>query len=157
MSHVTDVKLRIRDLDSLRTACDGLGLDFRENQRTYAWWGSYVGDSHSYGEHKPEEMGKCAHAIRVKGTAPQNGSSGPWEIGVVPAKDGDGFNLYYDTYGGAGRALTDKVGAGAARLRHAYAVEVAEKSALAKLSRSGWKATRETVAPGRTRIKLRKR
>jgi hypothetical protein len=158
LSHVTDVKLTIKDdhLDELAAACDALGLELRRDQKTFAWWGSFQNDSNQYGEMTPDRMGKCEHAIRIKGDTPRNGSSGPWEIGVFRTADGN-LGLAYDEYGSAGRRLSAKVGAQADKLRHKYAVEVAEKSALAKLARQGWRATRETVAPGRTRIKLRKR
>ena len=158
MSHVTDVKLKIRDVEALKEACEALGLELQEDKRTYAWWGTFVGDSRSYGEHRPEEMGTCDHAIKVAGTNPLNGSSGPWEIGVVRAKDGDGFGLYYDTYGSAGRALTDRVGPNAQRLKHEYAVAQARRKAQATLARRGWVVgAREDLGNGRTRIKLRKR
>jgi hypothetical protein len=95
-------------------------LELIRNKKSFAWWGSFQRDSNQYGEMTPERMGTCEHAIRVKGTRPQNGSGGPWEIGVFRTADGN-LGVAYDEYGSAGRALT------------------------------------ETVAPGRTRIKLRKR
>lgn len=157
MSHVTDIKLQITDLDALEAACEELGLELRRDQKTYAWWGTFVGDSAAYGEHRPDEMGKCEHAIRVKGTSPRNGSSGPWEIGVVRAKDGNGFRLYFDTYGSAGNALTAKVGTNADRLRREYAAAVATKKAKAKLSRQGFTTHRESLPNGGIRIRLRRR
>lgn len=157
MSHVTDIKLRIDDLDALEEACEAIGLELQRDKQEYAWWGTFVGDSRQYGEHLPEEMGKCAHAIRVKGTSPRNGSGGPWEVGVVRAKDGNGFKLFYDTYGGAGRALMDRVGRDANRLRQEYAVAVATRKARAKLARHGWRVTRENLPTGNVRLKLRKR
>ena len=157
MSHVTDVKLRIHDLDALAEACERLGLELRRDQKTYAWWGRFQNDSSAYGEHRPAEMGTCEHAIRVKGTAPRNGHSGPWEIGVVAAKDGDGYGLYYDTFGGAGQALTNKVGPSANALRKEYAACVATRKVTEKLSRHGWRAVREDLPTGGIRIKVRKR
>lgn len=157
MSHVTDVKLKIHDLDALRDACEHLGLELRENQKTYAWWGTYVGDSHAYGEHRPADMGKCQHAIRIKGDSPRNGSQGPWEIGVVAAADGDGFGLYYDAYGSAGARLSQKVGPSANRLRQEYSTAVATRKATATLAKKGWRVTREDVPGQIVRLKLRKR
>lgn len=159
MSHVTDIKLKIHDLDALDEACEKLGLVLQRDKTTYAWWGTFVGDSRAYGEHQPKDMGHCAHAIKVAGTTPRNGSGGPWEIGVVPAKDGDGYQLYYDTYGGAGRALSDTVGLGANKLRQEYAIAVASRKAKATLAKRGWTLSRleaETVG-GTVRLRLRKR
>jgi hypothetical protein len=157
MSHVTDVKLKIRDLDALKAAAEECGLELREDQKTFAWWGNFVGDSNQYGEMTPDKMGKCDHALRIPGTNPRNGSAGPWEIGVFKSADGDGYGLAFDTYGGAGRQLLDKVGPNADKLRQAYAVNVAEAKALKDLSRHGWRATREKLPTGQVRIKLRKR
>ncbi len=157
MSHVTDIKLRIADLDALDEACTHLGLQLQRERTTYCWWGSYVGDSRAYGEHRPEDMGKCAHAIKIAGTTPRNGSGGPWEIGVVPAKDGDGYKLFFDSYGGAGAALTAKVGQEANKLRQEYAVAVATRRAKATLAKRGWTVARENLATGAVRLKLRKR
>jgi hypothetical protein len=157
MSHVTDVRVKINDLDALEEACNELGLELQRDKKTYAFWGTWVGDSHAYGEHDPKDMGKCDHSIKVVGTDPKNGSSGPWEIGVVRAKDGDGFRLYFDTYGGAGRALTDKVGGGADRLRAEYTAVVALKNAKKTVGRKGFVASRENLADGSIRLRLRRR
>lgn len=157
MSHVTDVKLIVQDLDALEAACEHLGLELERDKRSFAWWGSFQYDSNAYGDMTPERMGKCDHAIKVKGTNPRDGHSGPWEIGVVKAKDGEGFSLYYDTYGGAGQALSSRVGPQADRLRVEYAAQVAEKKAVAKLSRHGWRVSREDLPTGAVRLRVRKR
>jgi hypothetical protein len=157
MSHVTDVKLKIRDLEALREAAEALGLELREGQTHYAWWGTYVGDSHAYGEHLPSEMGTCAHALRIKGDTPRNGSNGPWEIGVFKSKDGDGFGLAFDAYGTAGRRLSAAVGPNADRLRQEYAYALARRKAKADPKLRGFVATREQLTGGRVLLRLRKR
>lgn len=157
MSHVTDVKLKVHDLDALSEACDQLGLELMQGQKTYAWWGSFQNDSNAYGEHRPAEMGKCEHAIRIKGDKPKNGSGGPWEIAVVAAKDGSGFGLYYDTFGHAGARLSERVGQNANKLRQEYSVAVATRKAKATLARKGWRVMREELPGQRVRLKLRKR
>lgn len=126
-------------------------------QKKYAWWGHYVGDSHAYGEHRPAEMGTCAHALRLQGTTPLDGASGPWEIGVVPAKDGDGFKLYFDTYGSAGQQLTAAVEQNANKLRREYACAVATRKAKKTLARKGFTVQRENLPGHRIRLKLRRR
>lgn len=157
MSHVTDIKLRIRDLDALAEACEVLGMELIRGKKTYAWWGTYVGDSRSYGSHQPSEMGRCSHAIKIKGDAPKNGSGGPWEIGVVETDGEEGFGLYYDTYGSAGRRLSEFVGPGANRLRQEYAAAVATKKAKATLARKGFVLKRETLDGGRIRLRAVRR
>lgn len=157
MSHITDVKMKVRDLDALAEACDLLGLEFERDKTTFAWWGTYVGDSRDYGELDVKEFGKCAHAIKEKGTSPRNGSSGPWEIGVVPAKDGDGFILALDTYGGAGRRLINLAGQGLDRLRQEYSTAVAAAKAKKTLGPKGFVAKRETLANGTVRLRMVRR
>ncbi len=156
------MSIKDEHIDDLKAACAALGLEFRENQKRFAWYGRFMNDSSSYGEMTPEKMGHCEHAIRIPGTNPRDGSSGPWEIGVFRKNDGS-LGIAYDEWGGAGRQLTEKVGRDAALLKHQYSVEVAERKALQDLSRHGWRAVRQThkddasIPVGRTRIKLRKR
>jgi hypothetical protein len=157
VSHVTDIKLKVQDLDALDEACQALGLEFQRDKKTYAWWGSFVGDSNAYGDHRPAEMGKSEHAIKIAGTNPRNGSAGPWEIGVVPAKDGNGYGLYFDTYGSAGQQLLSKVGSNADKLRQEYAFAVAAKKAKATLAKKGFVASRELMPNGNLRLRFQKR
>lgn len=157
MSHVTDIRLRIRDLDALAEAADQLGMELRRDQKTYAWWGTFVGDSRSYGAHDPKKFGHGDHALRIKGDSPRNGSSGPWEIGVVKAPDGDGYDLLFDIFGSAGQRLMQHVGEGANKLRQEYAAAVALKQARKQAVTRGFTATREQLAGGRILLRLRKR
>lgn len=157
MSHVTDVRVRVRDLDALEEAAERCGLELQRGKRTYAWWGRFVGDSYAYGTHDPKDFGRCEHALRVKGTHPRNGGGGPWEIGVVKATDGDGYDLLYDKYGSAGRALEQAAGANASTLKREYACAVATKRAKATVGKKGFTITREDLAGGRIRLRLRKR
>lgn len=157
MSHVTEIKLRVRDLESLREACEALGLEFMEGQTNYCWWGQFMNDSSAYGGHDPKTFGKCEHAIRIKGDKPRNGSYGPWEIGVVKALDGDGYELLYDAYGSAGRRLTERVGSGANNLRKEYAVSTAMRQAKKRLGPKGWTTERIDQPNGGVKVRLRKR
>lgn len=158
MSHVTKVNLKVRDLDALETACDRLGLELQRGKTTYAWWGSFVGDSTPPRGRDPQQYGhNAAHSIRVKGTTPRNGHDGPWEIGVLPALDGDGFDLMCDEYGSAGRALTSRMGPGASTLRKEYAFSTAEAKAKRTLGRKGWTTARVDLPTGGIKLKLRKR
>lgn len=157
MSHVTKVNLKINDLDALDEACTQLGLELQRGKKTHAWWGTFVGDSRAYGDHNPADFGKCEHAIKIKGDKPVNGHYGPWEIGVVKAKDGEGYDLLYDTYGGAGQRLTQVVGQDVTTLRKEYAFAQASRKARATLARKGWSTAREELPNGALKLKLRKR
>ena len=44
MSHVSTINVEIRDLEALKEACKVLGLEFKEGQKTYKWFGRHVGD-----------------------------------------------------------------------------------------------------------------
>lgn len=156
MSHVTDVRMRVKDLDALDEACDALGLELRRGQTRYAWWGTFVGDSSAYGQHDPATFGKCEHAIGRKGMRARTGPDGEYEIGVVPALDGDGYDLLYDAYG-PGRRLTEIVGEGVNTLRREYACAAVTRKAKQKLAPKGWQVARENLPNGRIRVKLRKR
>lgn len=148
MSHVTNLNCKTRDLDALVDALPA-DMEFR-HKKTHAWWGRFEGDSTPPAGYDPKEYGHCEYAIGFKGETPQNGPNGPWEIGVYKAKDGDGYELLADTFGQAGRRITAPLDG----IRQRYAANVAEKKALAKLSRHGWRATRENLPDGRLKVKL---
>jgi hypothetical protein len=140
MSHVTTANIKIRDLDALKDAVASLGGEMTQ-QPTYAWWGHRAGGG-DYGGLPPSEDGKCLYAIKVAGTKPKMGQAGPWEIGVVPAADGDGYRLLFDYFGSAGAALEEVFGSRMATLGDEYAAEVAMR----QLARQGFRTVR-TDAP----------
>jgi hypothetical protein len=111
MSHVSAVKLIIKDLEALKQACNNLGFDFIENQKTYKWFGSWVGDYPMPEGFEEKDLGKCDHAIRVPGCS--------YEVGVV--KRGDHYVLAYDFWRGGG--LEKAIGVDGGPIRQAYAVE----------------------------------
>lgn len=124
MSHVaTMTNCPITDLDALEAACEKLGLELRRDQKTYAWWGTSVGDYALPAGMTAADLGKCEHAIRVKGSEPVNGPGGPWEIGLVRNAAGALIPIF-DFFGGAGGALTQHVGQGCATLKTEYESEV---------------------------------
>jgi len=126
MSHVSDVQLHIKDLAALKAACTALGLELVEGQQTYKWFGTHVGDYPLPKGFSKDELGKCAHAIRVKpGT--EGTSNKTYEIGVVSRKDGQpGFTLMWDFWCG-GYGLQQVVGDDCNKLKQAYAVQVAAR------------------------------
>lgn len=121
MSHVTSIEVVIKDLASLKAACADIGLEFLENQQTYRWYGHHVGDYPIPAGFKVEDLGKCLHAIGVKG------NKNAYEIGVVKNPNGEGYLLLWDFWSG-GYGLQDVVGKDCKNLTHAYKVNQTVKS-----------------------------
>ena len=114
--HVASIKVAIKSLDALKLACQRLGLEFREGQATYAWFGTFVGDS-ALPEGFTQDLGKCTHAIQVPGAK--------YEVGVV-FRDG-AWRLLWDSWGSGG--LEAALGTDCNRLKQAYGVEAAKLEA----------------------------
>jgi hypothetical protein len=141
MSHVSDIKLRIADLDALAEAAPNCGFVFMRDQRTYATWN---------GAKNP-----CLHALRLQ----DHVQGRDFEIGLVLASaDGQGgFDMRTDTYN-QGRMLAAAGGPEFGRLRQEYAVAVASKASRESLARKGFTMVgRETLPSGVVRLRLRKR
>ncbi len=147
MSHVISVNVVIKDLHALEQACKELGLEFVRNQKKHAWYGKWVNDynqkdaTYLQSGIKPENYGKCEHAIRVPGSG--------YEIGVYTNPKGSGYILAYDNYG-TGQVILQKLGAGLEKLKQLYAVHKASIEARAK----GWIAQRTTLPNGSIRLTL---
>ncbi len=149
MSHVTDVKLKIADLDALDETCQRLGLTLKRDQKTWKWYGRFMNDSSAYGDIKPNEMGKGDHAISV------NAAPGSYEIGL--RSDGAGaFNLYYDSWG-PGAAIEHAAGQRLNTLRKEYAFTTTQRKAKKTLGQKGWTTHRVDMPNGGIKLKLRKR
>jgi hypothetical protein len=151
MSHVATVDLKITDLDALEVVCERLGLELVREQKTYAWWGTSVGDYALPKGMTTADLGKCAHAIRVKGTTPRNGHGGPWEIGLVQQPDGS-FLPVYDFFGSAGDALHAKTGRGLTTLK----AEMAQEVSVRILQRQGYRVTVGRNAQGERQVVAQK-
>jgi hypothetical protein len=133
MSHVTAINLFITDLDSLAKACERLGLELVKGQKTFKWYGRFVGDSPGIPGMKASDYGKCEHAIRVKG------NKVAYEIGLIKRRDGKaGYELIWDNWAG-GHGLCAKVmyentlgktrtAPNADKLKDWYAAEVSAKT-----------------------------
>jgi len=96
MSHVSKIELEVKDLGTLKQACNRLGLKMLEGKQTFKWFG--------------QEEGRCDHAITVPGAS--------YEIGVVKA--GDSFELQCDYWDSA---IGKAIGQNGGLLKKAYAVE----------------------------------
>jgi len=138
VSHISKIELEIQDLQVLRQACAELGLTFKENQKTYRWYGKYVGDTPLPEGTKVEDLGKCDHAIRVPGAA--------YEIGVVQ-RNGRHI-LLWDSWHAGG--LERVLGRNAGRLKQAYAVARVRQQA----ARGNYRLRRQQLADGTIQLTL---
>jgi hypothetical protein len=146
---MTQMKLKIRDLAALADAAPHVGLEFREGQTQHSWYGHFVGDSQPPAGRDPKDYGKCEHALRLT-----DHRAGDYEIGVVKALDGDGYELMMDEWG-PGQRLLQKVGPRATKLQQEYAASVAV--AKAKQHLRGWAVQRTDLPSGRIKLAVRKR
>ena len=110
MSHVSKIEMEIQSLHDLKLACKDMGLTFVKNQKTYAWYGRWVGDYPLPEGKTVEDLGKCDHAIQVPGCE--------YEIGVIKKPEG-GYELVWDFWRSGG--LENVLGKDAGKLKQAYA------------------------------------
>jgi len=120
MSHISKIELEINDLEALKTACTIMGFNFMENQKTYKWYGRWVGDSPLPEGVKIEDLGKCTHAIHVPGAK--------YEIGI--RQKGSKFHLIYD-YWYDGK-LEKHIGKDACKIKQTYTLARIRKEARQK-------------------------
>lgn len=133
-------------MTALKAACEAIGLELCENQKSYQCWGTGKGLSQleswqrSSGKKlMPEgfslsEMGQCEHAIRAKG------KTGHYEIGLAKRKDGRaGWLLHCDLSGAS--AIRECAGADMGKLKQQYALAVAIRAA----KRSGFRVTKQEI------------
>ncbi len=124
MSHVATIDLEIKDLECLKKAAKVLGLEFRENQKTYKWFGTHVGDYPLPTGFSKEELGTCDHALSI--INPESGSRA-YEVGISQRRDGKpGYTLLWDFWAG-GYGLKEKIGENGIELKKEYSAQVAEK------------------------------
>lgn len=122
MSHITTLKVEIKDLAALREVCDKLGLEFREDQKTYKWYG-----------HTPN---KCDHAIAMK----DKKNKSAYEIGVV--KKGDSYTLAFDFWN-KGYGIEDLAGKDCCNITQGYTRNVAVREAKKVASQNNMTVTEE--------------
>lgn len=92
------------------------GLHWKENQKTFKWYGSWVNDyDQADAAYKlgidTKDYGKCEHAISVDGSG--------YEIGLMKRKDGKGYSIVWDFFG-TGRHIEEVIGKGAEKLLVAF-------------------------------------
>lgn len=120
MSHISQIEVEIKDLQSLKTACEALGFDFMENQQQYRWYGKWLGKQPLPAGITEEELGRCDHAIHVP--------TAVFEIGV--ARRNNFYMLLWDSWIGGG--LTQAIGKHAGILKQAYSAATLRKMARQK-------------------------
>lgn len=144
MSHVATVDINITNLADLRVACNRLGLELVEGQQTYKWYGRHVGDYPPPVGFRPDELGKCEHAIRIPG------NEHAYEVGVVPRRDGKpGWALLWDFFNG-GYGLQAKIGNEGGLLKQAYALAAATRQARLQ----GFNVQEQQLAKGEIKLVL---
>ena len=134
--HVATVKLEVRSLEALKAACQRLGLEFREGQTHYAWFGYFAGDTPLPEGFTQEDLGKCDHAISVPGA--------DYEIGVV-FRNGT-WRLLWDSWHTGG--LEEALGKDCNALRQAYGIEAAKLEAV----RQGSSVWEESLQDGGVKL-----
>lgn len=102
MSHLVSIALEITDLDAVKATCKELGLEFKQNQKTYQWYGYSVGDYPLPDGFTKEDLGHCEHAIGIPGTT--------WEVGLAKPRNGKGYRLLFDFYGCQGQPILNALG-----------------------------------------------
>lgn len=144
MSHVEKVKTVLSDIEAVKAACTRLGVEFRENQKTYEYFGRHVGDYPLPEGFSANDLGKCEHAVHVPGTN--------YEIGLAKNPAGKGYTALYDFYGSStrhdGQNLLKKFGHGLTKFVDAYSVEALKRQARAK----GYLTSEKTLANGNTQL-----
>jgi hypothetical protein len=131
MSHVVGIETEISDLAALRSACERLGFDLREGQKSYRWYGRFMGDYPMPEGMSQSDLGKCDHAIRVPGA--------DYEVGVRQQPNGS-YRLAYDFWQQGG-LLGPLGGQKAEKLVQAYGAEKVKR----EVKRKGFRVKREVV------------
>lgn len=145
MSHVAEIELEIKDLAALSAAAKTLGLELRQGQKTYRWFGRSVGDYPVPVGFDASELGHCEHALSVKD------NPNAYEIGVVRRRDGKpGYTLLWDFYAG-GYGLVEKVGQNGSKLKQRYQVEVFRR----EMAKKGMRIN-ERVESGKLKVEAYK-
>lgn len=112
MSHVSKIEVEVNDIASLKMACQRLGLEFREGQTTYKWYGRLVNEAqYPLPEGMTQnDLGHCTHAIHIH--------NAEYEVGIV--QRGTRYLILADFWD---TRLKNAIGDNGGKLKQAYAVE----------------------------------
>jgi hypothetical protein len=105
-------------LAAVKALCKEKGWEFAEGQKTYEWYGSFVGDSPMPKGMTRADLGKCDHAIKIPGAT--------YEVGLRSNGKG-GYNLAFDYWGSGG--LVPHVGEKGGLFMQGYGIAKAELEA----------------------------
>ena len=127
MSHLVTETMEIHDLDALAEAAEACGMELVRDQQTFKWYGRSVGDYPLPAGFTADDLGKCSHAVRVKGVGSQT-----YEIGVVERRDAagnrlPGYSLLYDFWRG-GFGLLAAAGKECSYLKQQYTLAGIKKT-----------------------------
>jgi hypothetical protein len=117
MSHVVKHDFKVHSLDALDKVAERMGGKFLEGQTTYKWYGQWVNDySAEDAAYRngvdTKDYGKCLHAISFP--------NAKYEVGIVAAKDGNGYDIIYDAWD---KRLKGIMGDKACHFAEAYNIE----------------------------------
>lgn len=146
MSHVVAIETRIKDLAAAQAAAVFLGGELRLGQQNYKWFGRYMADYHADDAAykrgiKPEDYGKCDHAIHFPDCQ--------YEVGLRLMPEGD-YVMIFDFWN---PEITTKMGGKAAEgFLQRYAAEKAKLEARKK----GYKVAEQKLADGSIKLSLHK-
>jgi hypothetical protein len=180
MSHVATIEIEVTNLQDLKVACEELGLELMFGQQTYRWFGRSVGDYPLPEGFTAAELGTCHHACRFppdrvaqmraqhlallkanfKRDYPdqpfpsddyfEKRVQDPYEIGVVPRRDGKpGWLLLWDFFAG-GFGLRGAIGDGAGKLKQA----VATAASIRVMKQQGFRVHQEKLANGSVKLQF---
>ena len=140
MSHIVtnDGAVQITgSIETLRRAVEKrLEFVFLENQRSYKWYGHWVGDTPMPEGLTEDMLGKCEHAIRIPGAE--------YEVGIVQTPAG-GWELRWDYWQAGG--LTEELGG---QITQAWATE----RAIAEAYNEGHTVRETLMADGSIKLEL---
>lgn len=128
MSHIVLCSMEVKSLPAVKAACKRLGMEFRQGQKTFRWFGVSVGDYPVPDGIKPAQIGQCDHALHVPGVN--------YEVGLRQNAKTGGYKLAYDFYGSHGehdgQKLQAKVGNNCGLFMQAYGLELGKIEARAR-------------------------
>jgi hypothetical protein len=140
MSHVAECKAELKNLDVIEAAAKRLGGRLVRGQKTYKWFGQWVGDTPMPKGMTKADLGKCDHAIVFPDAS--------YEVGVRVQSDGT-FSLAWDWWG-EGRLLPKMGDTGAGKFVQAYGIEAAKRAAI----RKGYVARETAKSDGSVMLEL---
>lgn len=151
MSHVTVQEAKVDNITDASVGAEACGMEVVKADR-FKWFGQWVNDWHTKDAavtqgYDPKTFGRCEYVIRRKDRHPS-----AYEIGLIPRKDGKGWDMMYDTYSTGGKLVEEKAGRKLAKLKE----EIGVACAMRKLKAKGHKPIRTKDKQGRTMVLARR-